>query len=110
MQEAIKQYPLQVTCAIQWQRCIKAAAAALAKLPTEQVHTLRYEDFVHRPAEGLSAIMKFLGISATDEQIAASVEGVFAGSVGRWQAKIDDETAQAMMQQIGQTLKEFSYH
>lgn len=61
IEQDVAQRPLLAVCAIQWARCVTLATSALAKLPPDQVLTIRYENFVHCPLDHLERIAAFAG-------------------------------------------------
>ncbi len=110
MEEVLCTNLLPVACAIQWQRCVTAAERELAQIPDHRVFHVQYEQFVAEPAKRLGEVLTWLDIKAEKSHIAEFTRNVFAGSVGRWQKKIDAETADAMIAQIRSTLKQFGYN
>lgn len=109
MQEILARHSLNEVCALQWQRCVELADAALSALPPERVFRVRYEDFVQRPAEGLRAILAFLGTDATDVQIGAAVGSVSAGSVGKGRRALGEDETRRLEGLVGDTLGKLGY-
>lgn len=48
-------------CAHQWRACVDSASAALADLPRERVHRVRYESFVDDPVAAFRELAAFAG-------------------------------------------------
>lgn len=96
MQAAARDHSLEYLCALQWSRCVAASDAALSSLSAQQVHALRYEDFVADPDAQLAAVLQFLGVVASSDERAAALQGVHASSVGRGAADFGERYPDAL--------------
>ena len=92
MAELVRRHSLPEVCALQWSACVQEAARALAALDPARVHALGYEDLVGRPAPGLEAICRFLGVAAPPAAIERAVAGVSLDSVGKGERELDAPT------------------
>ncbi len=59
-----------------WVEEMTFIANGLAGIDANQVYELRYEDFLSQPLDELSGLLKFLGVTATDEEFSASVSAL----------------------------------
>lgn len=109
MDELLTKHPLDEICALQWQRCVERSAEAFDQIDPSRWIEVGYESFVTHPEEQLRRIMAFVGIEATDEQVAAAVTGVKADSVGKGRASLSDEAAERLRGLVGATLERFGY-
>jgi hypothetical protein len=109
MEEVIKKRTLNEVCAIQWQRCVDQADAALSAMPEGKVIRVKYEDFVSCPREELSRILLFLGYQLTSEVIAEAVAGVSNKSLGKGRAALGAEDVRRLEALVGASLKRYGY-
>ena len=109
MQHAFTNYNLAVGCAIQWQACVESAIEQLGGLPTQQLLTVRYEEFTKDPVRELSKICKFLGVQPSETALKALCQNVSSKSVGKWQASLNTEQIDEIETRCGETLKRLGY-
>ena len=109
MEEALEEHPLPVACAIQWKRCVQGASRDLRLIDPARVFEVRYEDFVHRPAEHVQRVLSFLRLRASDAQIGRAIEAVSTRSVGRWKKRLDKDLAGRVERVAGDTLRRLGY-
>ena len=109
MQQAFTDNSLPVACAIQWQRCVDAAATQLNELPTEQVMTIRYEAFTQNPAEEFEKVCQFLGSQPPKETIDELVKAVSNRSVGKWRKQLNDQEVSEIRRLVGDQLDQLGY-
>lgn len=95
MQDLLNKSLIEV-CAKQWSECVEYAYSDLEKLNSSQVHMLKYEDFVSKPAEELSGILGFLKIEATPQEIENAVSKVSVRSVGNYKKHLDKEAIEKL--------------
>ncbi|HEX6457215.1 MAG TPA: sulfotransferase [Solirubrobacterales bacterium] len=88
----------------------------------EEAHLVRYEDLIQEPEETLAGMMRFLGLEAGGEAVAAVLERAEAQSldehrttskvsesIGRWQRDLSPELAQVCAEVLDPVLTEFGY-
>lgn len=109
MEFAFTNHSLVAGCAIQWRECVSSARTQLAQIDSQQVLTLRYEDFTARPASELRSICEFLGNQASDETLAELVKSVSNKSVGKWQSQLSSEEIEEINEVAGPLLAELGY-
>ncbi len=109
MEEVASRSPIEVTCALQWERCVTAASRELAKVPSDQVLSITYEKFVAQPREGLLRILAFTRSDAPTPMIQAAVDQIHTQSCGRWQQDLTDDQTREIIKHIGPTLKAYGY-
>ena len=88
MDDALRNYSLHEVCAIQWARCVERSESELDKLSKGRVYRLRYEDFVTRPRQEISALAEFLAIRATNKELDSIALGVRNSSVGKGKTEL----------------------
>lgn len=109
MQTILKSHSLNEVCAIQWQRCIESADAALSTLPTEKVFRVKYEDFVRDPENHMKQIFSFIGLHFDNETINEATKMVSAKSLGKGRELLGDEEVQRLERLVGSTLEHYGY-
>jgi hypothetical protein len=88
----------------------------------EEAHLVRYEDLIQEPAETLAGTMRYLGLDAGEEAVAAALErseeesldehrttGKVSESIGRWKRDLSPELAQVCAEVLDPVLVEFGY-
>ena len=99
--------PLDEICMVQWSRCVEASLRGLAGLSDDQLHHVRYEEFVARPQDGLRGLLGFLGRpDAYDER---AVVAISAGSVGKGRRSLGEEARARLNAVGGETLTRLGY-
>lgn len=96
MDKIANDLPLEELCARQWKACEIAATEQLARVPAEQVLSLRYEDFVVNPISSMERIRAFLGAEWSDEQLKSSVAKVRPGSVGNGRRQLSESQLETL--------------
>lgn len=109
MEDILKRHSLNEVCALQWQRCVENAEAAFAEMPEDKVCRIRYEDFVRDPRQQLRNVLGFIGVQASDEQVASAVAGVSSKSIGKGRASLSDEEVHRLDTLVGETLDRYGY-
>ena len=105
--ELTRTLPLDEISLTQWVRCVDLAEQGLAGIPAEQVHRVRYEEFVADPTAGLRDLLAAL--DAADSFDAAAVAGVRASSVGKGRVALSPEQHQRFAVIAGPTLDRLGY-
>jgi hypothetical protein len=88
----------------------------------EAAHLVRYEDLIQEPAATLEATMRFLGLDASKEAVAATLERAEAesldehrttakasASIGRWKQDLSPELTEVCAEVLDPVLTEFGY-
>lgn len=99
--------PLDEICLTQWARCVDLAAAGLDRLPAEQVHRVRYEEFVAEPEQQLQRLLTGLGATAAYDP--AAVASVRPTSVGKGRAAATSEQRARWAVIAGDTQRRLGY-
>jgi hypothetical protein len=105
--ELMASRPLDEICMVQWSRCVENALRGLEGLPDDQLHHMRYEEFVTAPEEGLKALLAFLGRDPAFAR--AAVSKVSGGSVGKGRRALDDASRARLIEAGGATLTRLGY-
>ena len=108
-EKVLRNYPLELVCAIQWQRCVETARKDLEESLRGKYLELKYEDFVSDPARQLEHVISFLGITASRDRISEVASNVFSRSVGRWRQSENKELIQEVSECIGPTMEKLGY-
>lgn len=109
MEAALASRPLDEVCALQWQRCVDASAAAFARMPSDRWLEVCYEEYVRNPQEETARILEFIGAPVPPEQLAQLTSEVRTESVGKARSSLD-ETARARLRTLlADTLIRYGY-
>jgi hypothetical protein len=109
MPTLLQKHSLNEVCALQWQRCVDSAEAALSAMPEDKVIRVCYEDFVRQPAEELTRILAFMGKEVEPEKIAKAVEGVSPRSLGKGRKALGEQEVAKLESLVGESLKRYGY-
>ncbi len=109
MERLLAEHPLDEACALQWARCVNAAADSFGAMPGEKWLQVAYEDFVREPERELGRVLEFAGIEASSEHLRSAVAGVRVDSVGKGRAELMGETVERLEGVVGDTLRRFGY-
>ena len=82
---------LEEVCALQWNECVRLSDLAFLEMEPENIHYIKYEDFVAKPKEEIERIGDFLGFNYTDSEYQKAVSEVRVSSVGKGRKEIADE-------------------
>lgn len=96
-------------CAIQWSHSIEMASAALNQLPTDQVLTIRYEEFVQQPADFLRQIALFVDLTPTPYADLPALTKVSQGNIGKGFRRLDAQQQEMVLCHIEKTLASLEY-
>jgi hypothetical protein len=88
----------------------------------EAAHLVRYEDLIQEPATSLKAMMRFLGLNASPEEVGATLERAesesldahrttakASASIGRWKQDLSPDLAEVCAEVLDPVLAEFGY-
>jgi hypothetical protein len=109
MPAILQKHTLNEVCALQWQRCVDKAEAALSVMPENKVIRVCYEDFVRQPAEELARILVFMGKAVSADEIATAVAGVSPRSLGKGRKALGAEEVLRLEKLVGESLKRYGY-
>jgi hypothetical protein len=87
---------LAEVCAAQWSRTVRLAADSLAKIPPDQVCSLRYESFVADPKDHIHQLAAFVGVSPSRKQPHSPAPEISTRSIGNWRRDLDSATLAAI--------------
>lgn len=99
--------PLDSICARQWESCALMADESLARLDTNRVCHVRYEDLVRTPGEIIRQVLAFAGADADSGEI--DVSHVSPDSIGRGPDVLGQTGTQRVKLQLSATLGRFGY-
>ncbi len=102
-----REHPLEELAFIQWQRCVRQAADALAALPHDQVLEVAYEDYVTDPRAGTQRVLDFIGSGDTLDS--TGVSGVRTASIGKGRAQLGPDAVARLEALDDGTLARFGY-
>ncbi len=85
----------------QWKACVDAADRDFAQIDERRIATLKYEEFVARPAAHLQVLANWIGATGTDVDIANAVRGVTTASVGRGRAALSRQQLESVEAIVG---------
>lgn len=96
-------------CAIQWQRCVRAAEASLERLPAEQTLTVRYEDLVADPAAVARCVYERAGLPFSEACAAFARETVHGGNLEKWRQRLSERELALLLPHIESELRRHGY-
>lgn len=102
-------HSLDEVCAIQWQRCVEASAAAFQVMDRRRWLEVSYENLVRDPVYELRKVLDFVEYSTTREQLVEAVGDVRSSSVGKGRKKLGAEKVERIQGIIGLTLNRYGY-
>jgi hypothetical protein len=70
---------------------------------------VRYEDFVERPEDELQALIGFLGIHPSFDEVKSLVRGVTSKSVGNWKNALSDKDLEVVEPLITAPMRTLGY-
>ena len=109
MQRLLEAHSLDEVCALQWQRCVDAAATAFDVMPQQRWLEVGYEDFVREPGCELARILEFLELNVSAEAQSDAVIGVRADSIGKGRAALDEAAVKRLESIVHPTLARYGY-
>lgn len=109
MPQLLHQHSLNEVCALQWQRCVDKAEAAISGMPEHKVLRVCYEDFVRDPESQFARVLAFVGRDASAAEIEEVVQGVSSKSLGKGRKSLGDEEVKHLEALIGESLKRYGY-
>lgn len=109
MVEAANHLCLSQVCARQWARSVEKAEEELARIPSDRVVRVRYEEFVAKPEDELLRVADSLGLRLSATDAARYTSDVNPGSVGAWRTKLGEEDQAFMIEEAGSVLEKHGY-
>jgi hypothetical protein len=102
--EILKKYDVLEVCALQWQQCVESAEDSLAKIPSHQVRSISYEEFVEKPTAVISDLLRFIEHSVSAEIVVAATKPVRGDSLGKAKKQLQTDEIDSLNGLIGGTL------
>lgn len=99
---------LLTVCAIQWRRSVEKALEEFAQIPSSNVLTIRYEDFVADPEIHLMKIATFIGLRP-EFYMNTNLSHISTSNVGKGLKNLNDFQIEAVMAVIEPTLRMLGY-
>lgn len=96
-------------CAIQWARSVEKALSGLRSLPSDQVFTIHYEQFVQSPHDHLKHIAQFVGIDPSPYSLLPYVEMVSQRNIGKGFRSLNETQKDLALPYIQDTLALLGY-
>ena len=96
-------------CAIQWDRCVQAASAELVSLPSTEVMTVVYEEFVEKPHTNMIRIANFLDIDPVPFNSAVNQTAISRERVGAAEQALEKEELAVLLPYIENSLRLLNY-
>lgn len=109
LDDALRSYPLEEVCALQWMRCVEKAEDELASIEPSRVHRVHYEDFVSEPAAELKKIIAFLGLEKVTGFMDQWVAPVKTDSVGKGKREMKSDRMLSVENLMKSTLNRLGY-
>ena len=107
--EIFQKYELPVGCAVQWKECVKSSQAQLDGLPSNQLLTIRYENFTKNPIEEFRSVCDFVGADYTDGDLQKLTGAVSNRSVGKWESQLTETQVSTITDLTGELLSDLGY-
>ncbi len=86
--EAFRSAPLDEVVARQWAACVARSDEAFAKIQSDRVFQIRYEDFTADPVNSLAMIAQWLKVDIARDALAHAAAIVRQGSVGKGRSNV----------------------
>lgn len=109
MEDALRNQSLAQVCALQWQACINKANQYLQTLPSDRVHSIKYENFVKNPVGQMQELGYFLGMEFANNQLQQATQTISTKSIGNWQKHLSDQDKREIEPILQETLIEYGY-
>jgi len=109
VQKAVKERPLIEVCGMLWRECVETAHKEGTALGPKRYMEFHYEDFCRNPRNVLGEILDFLDLPP-DEKINQWLDERISTTRNQaWVDHISPEELEALMREIGPTMKKFGY-
>lgn len=105
MMKDLKKDSLIEVCGKQWRECVEIAYSDLSSLDKDQVHFMKYEDFVTEPMAELKKATQFLGFEFSEEELAKAVGKVSSRSIGNYKKHLSKEEIAKLEKIIPSTME-----
>ncbi len=102
-------YSLPEVCALQWKTCVDNSERDFAKISFENIHRIKYEEFVKNPVDEFGRLASYL-----DKQVPATVNDhlktkIRCDSVGKGLSSVSEVEEKKIRLLIGNTLDTYDY-
>lgn len=105
MMNDLKKDALIEVCGKQWKECVETAYSDLSLLCKEQVHYMKYENFVTHPIAELKKATQFLGFEFSEEELTKAVGKVSPRSIGNYKKHLSKEEITKLEKIIPSTME-----
>jgi hypothetical protein len=105
----VREKTLIEVCGLQWRACVRAAEAALKRLPPDQAITVRYEDLVTEPLEVTGWLFDQVNLTFTAECRDYVEREVSADYVDKWRDRLTERDLSLLMPHIEAELRRHRY-
>jgi hypothetical protein len=102
--EDVANKDLLEVCAIQWANCVAMALSDLSIIPSEQVLTIHYEDFVLHPSNHLKMIAQFASIDPIPYSEKVKVETISQQNIGKGRRNLSPDQTALVLPLIQETM------
>lgn len=93
--------------ALQWKHCLEFSLRDLAKIPKDNIHTIRYETMSDNPENELKRIFRFIGVN--DSEAGRIAPSIIQGNYGKWQRALDYNARKEIAPIINNLLMNLEY-
>jgi len=107
--DLVREKTLIEVCGIQWKTCVEAAEESFARIPPQQMLTIKYEDLVESPLDVCSKIFNYIGLDFVRESQQFIQKFVTTSNLEKWRRRLTDEEMRLLLPQIEPTLVRFGY-
>lgn len=93
----------------QWVVAVESSQAALASVPSEMYHELRYEDLARDPRTEMAKVLSFCGAEVSEAYLETVAETIHDRSGDKWLQELDPAAVEEAMPIMGPLLKRLGY-
>jgi hypothetical protein len=100
--------PLLDVCGRQWSVCVQATLDSLGRVPSDLVHTVRYEDLVSRP-DAVEALAAFVGLPDVDAVLERYRSARIGDADRKWRSAFDADQQERVGRVITPLMSRLGY-
>jgi hypothetical protein len=109
IEDDMREKSILEVCAIQWSCCVRMAMVDLGRLPSSDVLTIVYEDFVDNPGEQLARVAAFINVDPAPFLGAVRETGITRENVGKAKHRLTAKELDLIMPYIERELQLLNY-